>query len=334
MTQLVTGGAGFIGSRYILSRLQVSSEPIVNLDALTYAGNLKNLARVAESENYTFVKGDINDRNLVARILREHKVTRIINFAAESHVDNSISKPAQFIETNVQGTLSLLQASLDYFASADDVLKKRFKFYQISTDEVYGSLASEAPAFTENSHYRPNSPYSASKAAADHLVRAFFKTYGLPVIMSHCSNNYGPNQHTEKLVPRIIWNALSGLALPLYGTGQNIREWLHVDDHCSAISLILEAAKPGDVFNIGSNDELTNLQMVTKICDALQELVPRRNGRYQDLLTFVQDRPGHDERYSVNWSKINEELGWAPRITMEKGLTSTIAWYVEQFQQS
>ncbi len=336
MTILVTGGAGFIGSNFIHDWLSQTNEPVVNLDKLTYAGNIENLSSLSDDERYTFASGDIGDAELVRKLLFEHKPRAILNFAAESHVDRSIHGPEDFIETNIVGTFRLLETVRSYWDSLEDVDRDAFRFLHISTDEVYGTLAPDAAAFTEKHRYEPNSPYSASKASSDHLVRAYHHTYGLPVLTTNCSNNYGPFQFPEKLIPLMIHNALAGKPLPVYGDGQQIRDWLYVSDHCSAIRRVLEAGKVGEVYNIGGLNEKANLDIVNTICDLLEELTPdsqfsrseKNPEGYKGLITFVTDRPGHDRRYAINAEKINSELDWQPSETFESGIRKTVEWYL------
>jgi dTDP-glucose 4,6-dehydratase len=319
---LVTGGAGFIGSNFVLSTLKKRDEPIVNLDKLTYAGSLRNLERVRDDPRHIFIQGDICDRDLVRGLLKKYSPRAIVHFAAESHVDRSISGPAQFIQTNVTGTFSLLEEARAFSREA--------RFLHVSTDEVYGSLAPDDPAFTETTPYAPNSPYAASKAAADHLVRAYHHTYGLPTVTTNCSNNYGPRQFPEKLIPLTIANALAGKPLPVYGDGRNVRDWLYVEDHCEAVRLVLERGRVGDTYNIGGGCEKQNIDVVRAICALLDEARPRKGGKYAELISFVKDRPGHDWRYAMDASKIRHELGWLPRETFESGLAKTVGWYVEK----
>jgi dTDP-glucose 4,6-dehydratase len=327
---LVTGGAGFIGSNFVLEWLARSSEPVLNLDKLTYAGNLDNLASLKGNPGHLFVHGDIGDAALVGALLREHQPRAIVNFAAESHVDRSIHGPEAFIQTNVVGTFQLLEASRAYWHGLPDVDKGAFRFLHVSTDEVYGSLGKEDPAFSETSRYEPNSPYSASKAASDHLVRAYFHTYGLPVLTTNCSNNYGPYHFPEKLIPLCIHNALAGQPLPIYGDGQQVRDWLYVTDHCSAIRRVLEAGQVGEVYNVGGWNEMANLDVVRTLCTILDELSPRADGRpYREQITFVADRPGHDRRYAIDASKLERELGWKPTETFETGIRKTVQWYLD-----
>jgi dTDP-glucose 4,6-dehydratase len=327
---LVTGGAGFIGSNFILDWLaQPAAEPVVNLDKLTYAGNLRNLAVLDGDSRYRLVRADICDRELVDRVFAEHRPRAVVHFAAESHVDRSIHAPADFIQTNVVGTFDLLEAARAHWLALDEGGKRAFRFLHVSTDEVFGSLGPGDPAFSETTPYAPNSPYSASKAASDHLVRAYHHTYDLPVVTTNCSNNYGPRQFPEKLIPLMILNALAGKALPVYGDGRNVRDWLYVGDHCAAIRRVLERGRPGEVYNIGGNAERKNLDVVQMLCDILGELHPRAAGRYHDLVTFVKDRPGHDRRYAMDTSKIEAELGWRPAESLESGLRKTVQWYLE-----
>ena len=336
-TIFVTGGAGFIGSNFVLHWLKHYARKVVNLDKLTYAGNLGNLAEVMANPLHVFVHGGVEDQNLVAQLLERHRPNAIINFAAESHVDRSIIGPADFISTNVVGTFQLLEASRIYWQRLSEPSRAQFRFLHVSTDEVFGSLnASDAPA-CERTAYAPNSPYAASKAAADHLVRAYHHTYGIPVLTTNCSNNYGPYQFPEKLVPLMILRASKGESLPLYGDGLNIRDWLYVIDHCEAICNVLRHGRPGETFNIGANNELTNLDVVNAICIALAEryqsvtgrTVAERTADYLSLITFVKDRPGHDRRYAIDASKIRKEVGWAPRTSFMAGIRSTVAWYLD-----
>ena len=329
MTLLVTGGAGFIGSNFVLDWLKTSNEPIVNLDALTYAGNLANLAPLQGDARHTFVKGDIGDRALVDSLLATHQPRAVLHFAAESHVDRSIHGPGEFMRTNVQGTFTLLEAVRAYWAGLAAEDKANFRFHHVSTDEVYGSLQPGAPAFTETHPYEPNSPYSASKAASDHLVRAWHHTYGLPVLTTNCSNNYGPLHFPEKLIPLLIVNALAGKPLPVYGDGQQIRDWLYVGDHCSGIRAVLAAGRVGETYNIGGWNEQANLDIVHTVCALLDELRPSPLGRYARLITFVTDRPGHDRRYAIDARKIERELGWRPAETFETGIRKTVQWYLD-----
>ncbi len=326
---LVTGGAGFIGSNFVLDWLAGSDETIVNLDALTYAGNLENLAAVHGDKRHIFVHGDIGDFDLVSRLLAEHQPRAILNFAAESHVDRSIHGPEDFIQTNIVGTFRLLEAVRAYWGKLEGEAKSQFRFLHVSTDEVYGSLNKEDPAFKESNRYEPNSPYSASKAASDHLVRAYHHTYGLPVLTTNCSNNYGPYHFPEKLIPLVIHNALAGKPLPIYGDGQQIRDWLYVKDHCSAIRCVLEAGRVGETYNVGGWNEKANLDVVHTLCAILDQLSPRTDGKsYKEQITFVTDRPGHDRRYAIDASKLERELGWKPAETFETGIRKTVEWYL------
>jgi dTDP-glucose 4,6-dehydratase len=329
MTILVTGAAGFIGSNFVLNWLHSEGEDVVSLDNLTYAGNLDNLSSLLKNTRHFFVKGDIGDSELVSSVLKKYKPRVILNFAAESHVDRSISEPGTFIQTNILGTYKLLQNTLLYWESLVGKQKKDFRFVHISTDEVYGDLDIKAPPFTEENRYIPNSPYSASKAASDHLVRAWHQTYKLPVITTNCSNNYGPFQFPEKLIPLCIINAINDKPLPLYGDGEQIRDWLYVDDHCDAIRLVIKNGLVGETYNIGGNTERTNIQVVELVCKLLDELKPRlNNDSYVKQISFVKDRKGHDRRYAVDSSKIQKELGWKPEETFESGMTKTIKWYL------
>ena len=329
MTILVTGGAGFIGSNFVLDWLARSDEPVLNLDALTYAGNMENFAALDGDQRHVFVQGDICDRALLDRLLAEHRPRALLHFAAESHVDRSIHGPAAFVRTNVEGTFTLLEAARAYWGGLAPAERAAFRFHHVSTDEVYGSLRPDDPAFTETHPYQPNSPYSASKAASDHLVRAWFHTYGLPVLTTNCSNNYGPYHFPEKLIPLMIVNALSGKPLPIYGDGLNVRDWLYVKDHCSAIRAVLARGRPGEVYNIGGWNERTNRQIVEAVCALLDELRPDPAGPYRRLITFVTDRPGHDRRYAIDARKIERELGWRPAETFETGIRKTVQWYLE-----
>ena len=326
---LVTGGAGFSGSNFVLDWLSASSEGVVNLDKLTYAGNLENLKSLEHDKNHLFIKGDIADKILVSKLLHEHKIRAVINFAAESHVDRSIHGPAEFIQTNVMGTFNLLECSRQYYASLEGAQKQAFRFLHVSTDEVFGTLNSVEPAFTEEHRYQPNSPYSASKAASDHLVRAWFHTYALPVLTTNCSNNYGPYHFPEKLIPLVIHNALQGKTLPIYGDGQQIRDWLYVKDHCSAIRCVLEKGRLGETYNIGGFNEKANLEVVNTICELLDSYNPKSDASsYKTQITFVTDRPGHDKRYAMDAGKIYRELKWRPVETFESGLAKTVQWYL------
>ena len=330
MTILVTGGAGFIGANFVLDWLAGSDEPVVNLDKLTYAGNLQTLSSLQGDKRHIFVHGDIGDSELVTRLLKEHQPRAIVNFAAESHVDRSIHGPEDFIETNIVGTFRLLEAVRAYWGGLDEQARHAFRFLHVSTDEVYGSLAADEPAFTETHQYQPNSPYSASKAASDHLVRSYHHTYGLPVLTTNCSNNYGPYHFPEKLIPLMIVNALAGKPLPVYGDGQQIRDWLYVKDHCSAIRRVLEAGTTGEVYNVGGWNEKPNLEIVNRVCALLDELRPRADGKpYAEQITYVTDRPGHDRRYAIDARKLERELGWKPAETFETGIRKTVAWYLD-----
>ena len=329
---LVTGGAGFIGSNFVLSTIARTGEPILNLDKLTYAGNLRSLAPLAGDPRHVFVHGDICDRELVRGLFAEHQPRAIVHFAAETHVDRSILGPAQFVQTNVVGTMCLLEEARSYYASLGPSHGQRFRFLHISTDEVFGALRPGDAAFTEASPFAPNSPYAASKAAADHLVRAYFHTYGLPTLITNCSNNYGPHQFPEKLIPLMIRSALAGEPLPVYGDGRNVRDWLYVEDHCDAIRLVLEKGVVGDTYNIGGEAERANIDLVHALCKLLDEASPRPGGRYAELIAFVTDRPGHDLRYAMDISKIRRELGWQPRESFESGLQKTVLWYLEHME--
>jgi len=330
MTILVTGAAGFIGSNFVLDWLNICDEPIINLDLLTYAGNLENLKELEGDSRHMFVRGSIGDRSLVEKLLAETKPRALINFAAESHVDRSIHGPSEFIQTNIIGTFNLLESVRGYWGDLPEDQKSSFRLLHVSTDEVYGSLSKEDAPFSETNQYEPNSPYSASKAASDHLVRAWHQTYGLPVLTTNCSNNYGPYHFPEKLIPLCILNALNGKPLPIYGDGQQIRDWLYVKDHCSAIRHILEAGKLGETYNIGGWNEKANLDVVNTLCIILDELKPRADGQsYASQITFVQDRPGHDRRYAIDARKLERELGWKPQETFETGIKKTVQWYLD-----
>jgi len=327
---LVTGGAGFIGSNFVLQWLATEESSVVNLDKLTYAGNPANLSSVASDRRYKFLQGDICDREMIAELLLTHRPRAIVHFAAESHVDRSIHGPDDFIRSNVNGTFSLLEESRAYWSGLSGPEKDSFRFLHVSTDEVYGSLGAADPAFTESTRYAPNSPYSASKAASDHLVRAYFHTYGLPVLTTNCSNNYGPFQFPEKLIPLAILHAVCGKPIPVYGDGQNVRDWLFVADHCEAIRLVLTRGELGETYNIGGRNELKNLDVVNTICSALDELRPNDPVTpHEKLITFVKDRPGHDRRYAMDITKIESELGWRPRETFESGIRKTVQWYLD-----
>jgi dTDP-glucose 4,6-dehydratase len=333
MTLLVTGCAGFIGSNFVHTALAASDEPIVNLDKLTYAGNLANLATLQQDPRHVFVQGDIGDRALVERLLTEHRPRAVVNFAAESHVDRSIHGPGDFIQTNVVGTFQLLEAVRGHWQSLASEQREAFRFVHVSTDEVYGTLGPTDPPFAETKAYEPNSPYSASKAASDHLVRAWHHTYGLPVLTTNCSNNYGPYHFPEKLIPLVIHHALAGKPLPIYGDGQQVRDWLYVVDHCRAILRVLEAGRVGETYNIGGWNEKPNLEVVHTICHRLDAVRPRADGQsYTSQITFVKDRPGHDRRYAIDARKIERELGWRPLETFESGITKTIDWYLANAQ--
>jgi dTDP-glucose 4,6-dehydratase len=330
---LVTGGAGFIGSNFVLDWVRQQNEPVITLDLLTYAGNRENLRSLDGDAQHAFVHGDIGDKALTAALLAEHKPRAVLHFAAESHVDRSITGPAAFIETNVVGTFNLLESVRAYWEGLPQRDKAAFRFLHVSTDEVYGSLAPDEPAFRETNQYQPNSPYSASKAASDHLVRAYHHTYGLPVVTTNCSNNYGPYHFPEKLIPLTIHNALAGKALPIYGDGQQVRDWLYVADHCSAIRRVLEAGRPGETYNIGGWNEKANLEVVKTLCAMLDELQPRADGNgYAGQIAFVKDRPGHDRRYAIDAGKIERELGWKPAETFESGIRKTVRWYLDNQQ--
>ncbi|MBI3285118.1 MAG: dTDP-glucose 4,6-dehydratase [Burkholderiales bacterium] len=324
----VTGGAGFIGANFVLDWLAQSDEPVLTYDKLTYAGNLNNLASLRNDARHIFVQGDINDGELFAALLSKHQPRAILHFAAESHVDRSIHGPAAFIATNINGTFSLLEATRAYWQTLDASQQAAFRFLHVSTDEVYGTLGAEDPPFSESTAYAPNSPYSASKAASDHLVRAYHHTYGLPVLTTNCSNNYGPYHFPEKLIPLIIANARAGKDLPVYGDGLQVRDWLYVSDHCAAIRRVLEAGRPGASYNVGGWNEKTNLSVVHTLCDLLNELQPKSGGSYRDQIRHISDRPGHDRRYAIDARKIERELGWKPAETFETGLRKTVAWYL------
>jgi dTDP-glucose 4,6-dehydratase len=324
---LVTGGAGFIGSNFVLDWLAETGEPVVNLDKLTYAGNLGNLEPVAKDARHEFVRGDIGDSALVDELLRSRRPRAVLNFAAESHVDRSIAGPAAFIETNVVATFRLLESVRNYHAALPERERTAFRFLQVSTDEVYGSLAPDAPGFAETTPYAPNSPYAASKAASDHLVRAWHHTYGLPVVTTNCSNNYGPRQFPEKLIPLMIVNALAGKPLPVYGDGQNVRDWLYVGDHCAALRTVLARGQPGATYNVGGNAEMSNIEVVRTLCEILVRLRPGRD--YAAQIAFVRDRPGHDRRYAIDATKVRRELDWKPGETFKTGLAKTVRWYLD-----
>ena len=332
MTLLITGGAGFIGSALIRHLIQNTDERVVNLDKLTYAGNLQSLAAVASNPRYTFEQADICDRAALDRIFAEHRPDAVMHLAAESHVDRSIDSAGEFIHTNIVGTFTLLEAARAYWGSLNDAQKAAFRFHHISTDEVYGDLHGTSDLFTETTPYAPSSPYSASKASSDHLVRAWQRTYGLPTLITNCSNNYGPCHFPEKLIPHIILNALSGKPLPVYGDGSQIRDWLYVEDHARALYQVVTQGKVGETYNIGGHNEKTNLEVVRTVCALLEELAPQKPAgvaKYEDLITFVKDRPGHDARYAINAAKIGRELGWQPQETFDTGIRKTVVWYLE-----
>jgi dTDP-glucose 4,6-dehydratase len=327
---LITGGAGFIGGNYVLRWLASDHDSVVNLDKLTYAGNLETLKSVMSNPRHIFIRGDIGDKSLVGDLLAKHQPRAVVNFAAESHVDRSINGPGDFIQTNVVGTFNLLECVRSYWSALPRDERETFRFLHVSTDEVYGTLAPDDAPFSENDPYEPNSPYSASKAASDHLVRAWHHTYGLPVITTNCSNNYGPYHFPEKLMPLIVHNALSGKSLPIYGDGQQVRDWLYVEDHCRAIQRVLQGGKVGETYNVGGKNEKTNLEVVKTICALLDELRPRCSGKsYCEQITFVKDRPGHDRRYAIDAGKIERELGWTPQETFDSGLRKTVQWYLD-----
>jgi dTDP-glucose 4,6-dehydratase len=328
-TILVTGGAGFIGSNFILQRMQNDSISIVNLDKLTYAGNLHNLASIADDTRYEFVHSDIGDRALIQQVLEKHQPRAVVHFAAESHVDRSIRGPDDFIRTNVDGTFALLEETRAYWSALTGQDREQFRFLHVSTDEVYGSLAPDDPPFCETTPYAPNSPYAASKAASDHLVRAYHHTYGLPTLTTNCSNNYGPFQFPEKLIPLMILNARDGKPLPVYGDGKNVRDWLYVGDHCAAIASVLRGGRPGQTYNIGGWNEKPNIEIVETICDLVDEIAPHAENSRRALITFVKDRPGHDRRYAMDAHKIERELGWKPKETFDSGIRQTVRWYLD-----
>ena len=325
----VTGGAGFIGSNFVLDWLAQSSETVVNFDKLTYAGNLNNLASISDDPRHIFIQGDINDTTLLSQLFEQHKPRAVVHFAAESHVDRSIHNPGAFVTTNVSGTFSLLEAARAYWNTLSDAERASFRFLHVSTDEVYGTLGADDAPFSETTPYAPNSPYSASKAASDHLVRSYHHTYGFPTLTTNCSNNYGGFHFPEKLIPLIISNARDGKALPIYGDGQQIRDWLYVSDHCTAIRRVLEAGRVGEVYNVGGWNEKANLEVVHTLCDILDKLTPKATGSYRDQITYVQDRPGHDRRYAIDARKIERELGWKPAETFESGIAKTVQWYMD-----
>lgn len=331
-TIVVTGGAGFIGSNFVNGWVRLKQGKVINLDKLTYAGNLENLVDISQHPDHVFIHADIGDRTAVKALLETHKPRAVLNFAAESHVDRSIYGPDAFIQTNVVGTFNLLEEVRAYWQALPIEEQARFRFLHVSTDEVYGSLGPNDPAFKETNAYQPNSPYSASKAASDHLVRAYHHTYGLPTLTTNCSNNYGPYHFPEKLIPLVIHNALSGKPLPIYGNGSNVRDWLYVEDHCSAIRQVLVIGKPGETYNVGGWNEKTNLDVVHTLCDILDQERPKAEGSYRDQITFVKDRPGHDMRYAIDASKIEQELGWTPQETFETGIRKTVRWYLENHE--
>jgi dTDP-glucose 4,6-dehydratase len=330
---LITGGAGFIGANFIRLWLAKNDEIIINLDKLTYAGSLNKLKNLPNEKKHFFVKGDIGDKELVAKLLKEHKPRAILNFAAESHVDRSITGPAEFIQTNILGTFNLLECAKSYFEALTENEKSKFRFLHVSTDEVYGSLEMNDPAFTEEHPYQPNSPYSASKASSDHLVRAYHHTYNFPTLTTNCSNNYGPHQDLEKLIPLVIHNAINELALPIYGDGKNIRDWLYVEDHCEAVMQILAKGRVGETYNIGGNNERTNNEVVQEICKILDEIKPRQKGSYCDLITYVKDRKGHDKRYATDSRKLEKELNWKITESFDARMRKTIVWYLENLNR-
>ncbi|MFX4261828.1 dTDP-glucose 4,6-dehydratase [Pelotomaculum propionicicum] len=331
-TLLVTGGAGFIGSSFVRMALAGNKYKVINLDKLTYAGNLESLSRIKDNPSHIFIRGDIGDRVLTKKLLNDHRPCAVVNLAAESHVDRSIDGPDEFINTNIMGVFELLESVRAYWQELYTIERQNFRFLHVSTDEVYGSLGSEG-LFTENSPYAPNSPYSASKAASDHLVRAYHHTYGLPAIITNCSNNYGPYQFPEKLVPLMISKAVKGMPLPVYGDGRNVRDWLYVEDHCCALQLVLEKGRPGEVYNIGGTCEKNNLEVVMAVCALLDDIFPGSSYTpHRSLIKFVKDRPGHDLRYAIDAGKIRNELGWVPRESFESGLRKTVRWYLENIQ--
>ncbi len=327
---LVTGGAGFIGANFVLDWLRLSDEPVLNLDKLTYAGNLRTLSSVEQNPRHVFVRGDICDAALVDGLLAEHKPRAVVHFAAESHVDRSIHGPADFVQTNVVGTFTLLEAVRRYWSGLDEPARAAFRFLHISTDEVFGSLSPTDPQFSETTPYAPNSPYSATKAGSDHLVRAYHHTYGIPTLTTNCSNNYGPYQFPEKLIPLIIANAIAGKPLPVYGDGRNVRDWLYVGDHCAAVRVVLAEGVPGETYNVGGWNEKANIEVVQTLCDLLDEARPKAGGgSYREQIAFVKDRPGHDRRYAIDARKLERELGWKPAETFETGLSKTVRWYLD-----
>ena len=331
MTYFITGGAGFIGSTFVKKALS-SGKRIVNLDALTYAGSVNNLEGVTEGENYRFIHASITDLKTVSQVFDDYQPIVVVNFAAESHVDRSIESSRTFIDTNIVGTHNMLEAARSYWNGLTQQAQTQFRFLQISTDEVFGSLCENEASFSEDSNYAPNNPYASSKASADHLVRAYNKTYGLPTLTTNTSNNYGPFQLAEKLIPMTINNALRGVSIPIYGNGKQKRDWLHVDDHCDALNDVIENGRPGEKYNVGAKNEIQNIDLVERICDMLDEMHPRSTCRYKDLIEFVVDRPGHDQRYAIDSRKIESELGWKPKTEFTTGLRHTVAWYLYQFQ--
>ena len=328
-TIVVTGGAGFIGSNFVNAWVKQNLGKVVNVDKLTYAGNLENLSEIIDNENHVFVQADIGDNAVIADLLKKHQPKAVLNFAAESHVDRSIHAPGEFIQTNIVGTFNLLEEVRAYWGNLSEGDKSDFRFLHVSTDEVYGSLTASDPAFKETNPYEPNSPYSASKAASDHLVRAYHHTYGMPMLTTNCSNNYGPYHFPEKLIPLVIHNALNGKDLPIYGDGSNVRDWLYVGDHCTAIRRVLEGGKLGETYNIGGWNEMSNLEVVHTLCDMLDQQRPKESGSYRDQITYVTDRPGHDQRYAIDATKIERELGWKPAETFETGIQKTVQRYLE-----
>jgi dTDP-glucose 4,6-dehydratase len=332
-TILVTGGAGFIGTNFVYLLRDRNKSRIVNLDKLTYAGNLVNLSKLESDSNHIFVEGDIGDRELVDKLLNLYQPKAVVNFAAETHVDRSIDSPSVFVKTNVNGTFNLLESARNYWRSLDELNQREFRFLHVSTDEVFGSLSPTDPPFSETTPYAPNSPYSASKASSDHLVRAYFHTYDLPTLITNCSNNYGSYQFPEKLIPLIILNAIAGQPLPIYGDGQNVRDWLYVEDHCRAIELVLNAGTPGETYNVGGAAEHTNIWLVKKLCEILDELLPNSpHVPHHNLISYVTDRPGHDRRYAIDFSKLQRDLGWQPQENIESGLKKTVQWYLDNPQ--
>ena len=330
MSLLITGGAGFIGTNFIFKYISTKNQKIINLDKLTYSSNIKNLKKFNRKKNYFFFKGDIGDKKLIGKILKKFKILSVINFAAESHVDRSIHDPNIFIQTNILSNFNFLNSIKDYWDQLSKKEKLLFRFLHVSTDEVYGSLQNGEKSFTEKSRYEPNSPYSASKAASDHLIRAWNKTYNIPTIITNCSNNFGPYQYPEKLIPLVISNALSGKKIPIYGNGKNIRDWIFVEDHCEALKIVLKKGKVGETYNIGGDNQISNIKLVNKICEILDKIVPKKNKRsYKTLIKFIKDRPGHDFKYSINSSKIKKKLKWKPKENLRNGLTKTIDWYLK-----